>query len=169
MCWYVAVRVRFSRIHVPESVYVCEKYTSTRKLTIKGLFKAYELNWTGLQQVDALIGHTCQCHDLIGCGETRTVGARQFMRCDCEHSRWNREGLWCSFRLWTSTKRSWYSTCSELGSVQFSSVRVLWANLKFVSLRSPRECWSRYVLSVCDVIVLVVITTKSSLSSATNT
>jgi len=93
----------------------------------------------------------------------------QFMRCDCEHSRWNREGLWCSFRLWTSTKRTRYSTCSELGSVQFSSVRVLWANLKFVSLRSPRECWSRYVLSVCDVIVLVVITTKSSLSSATNT
>jgi len=38
-----------------------------------------DLNWTDLQQVDAFIVQSRQRHDLIGCSETRTVGAQSVM------------------------------------------------------------------------------------------
>ena len=44
----------------------------------KGLFAAHELNGTIVTQLhdDAFTGHVRQRHDLIGCSETRSVGAR---------------------------------------------------------------------------------------------
>jgi len=65
---------------------------SSRTVTLnsnsKGLFIAHELNSTELtcnkstQLHDAYTGHERQCHDLIGCSETRTVGAQSVLNLD---------------------------------------------------------------------------------------
>ena len=65
---------------------------SSRTVTLnsnsKGLFIAHELNSTELtcnkstQLHDAYTGHARQCHDLIGCSETRTVGAQSVLNLD---------------------------------------------------------------------------------------
>jgi len=51
----------------------------------EGLFTAHELNWAATSRPsyttrqDAFIGHARQSHDVIGCSETRSVGAQRVL------------------------------------------------------------------------------------------